>query len=394
MTELPVAHPLTYVRHLTEKIGPRGSATPEEAQAARYVEQVLRSFGLDAWTESFEAGRSVWLPYALALALALAGALIYYAFGWPGALPCSLLHALALWGMYAELNFTDNFLRRLLPRGKSQNVIARIPPAGPALQDVVLIGHLDSGRTPFLFRSVPLLLTFVILSILAFFNLASGVIIYLAGAILGWAVPGWLFWPGALLSAGGVLFCLEAELSPYSVGANDNASAVGVNLSLAERLSRSPLKNTRVWVLFSGSEEVGCYGMAAFLTKHRDELREAYFINLEGVGIGALHYASREGMLRPYPSHPALIALLQRVGERRPELKAEIFVVRAGYTETGVVVKNGLRGITILGISPPGVMAYWHQRGDTADKLEEETLSRAHELTWELLGCVSVLGQR
>jgi hypothetical protein len=158
-----------------------------------------------------------------------------------------------------------------------------------------------------------------------------------------------------------------------------------VNLSLAERLVKEPLQRTEVWVLCSGCEEVGCYGMLAFLEAHKGELGRAYFIDLEGVGVGRMYYASREGMTRAYRSHPELVAIAEQVAARRPGLMAGPRVLPAGYTETGVVVKEGLKGITIVALSPQGFLPHWHQPGDTVDKIEEEALAQAHELVWEMM---------
>jgi len=52
-----------------------------------------------------------------------------------------------------ELGFKDNFLRRMAPDGASQNVHAVVEPAGEHRQDLVLIGHIDTQRTPLIFRT-------------------------------------------------------------------------------------------------------------------------------------------------------------------------------------------------------------------------------------------------
>ncbi len=386
---LSIAHPLTHIRYLTEEIGPRGSTTVGEAKAAEYTWKTLRAFGLEeVRVEKFESGRSTWRPYALALVLALLAVIIYPLLSPWSALVAALLCVAALRGMYAELNFDDNPLRRLLPKGWSQNVVGIIPPTGEVRKHIVLIGHLDTARTPFLFRSVPLLIIFVILVFLVFLSLGVNILLYLLGALTAWS---WLYsasWVGAIVQLIGLLFCLEADLSPYTVGANDNASAVGVVLSLAERLSQEPLERSQVWILCSGCEEVACHGVAAFLADHGEELSGAYFIDLEGVGIGELHYATCEGMLKKYPSHPELIAVAEGVAVRRPELGGRPFVIRAGYTETGVVIKRGLKGITLISLNSSGFLSYlpyWHQREDTLDKLEEGALTRAQEFLWEMM---------
>jgi Zn-dependent M28 family amino/carboxypeptidase len=190
----------------------------------------------------------------------------------------------------------------------------------------------------------------------------------------------------------GPVFAVQAELSPYTQGANDNASAVGIILALARRLVQTPLKHTRITALVSGSEEVGCYGMLHYLAERKtanvSDLRPVRFINLEGVGCGRLHYAVSEGMLKPYPSHPDLVRLVGEVAARRPDLGGQPIVLRAGYTETGVVVKRGLMGITLVGMEQGGLfksLPYWHQQEDTLDKLDGQALDHAEEFVWEML---------
>lgn len=50
--------------------------------------------------------------------------------------------------------------------------------------------------------------------------------------------------------------CIEADRTPFTAGANDNASAVGLVLTLAEALVKQPLQHTRVWLACTGCEEV------------------------------------------------------------------------------------------------------------------------------------------
>jgi hypothetical protein len=381
---------MAHIHYLTEVIGPRGSTRPEERQAAEYARGVLHGLGIEeVRVEEFESARSTWRPYAVCALLALLAAAVYPLAGRASALAAALLSALAFYWAYRELNFDDNPIRRLLPKGKSQNVMGIIRPIlpsdGEAQKKVVLIGHLDSHRTPLLFRTTLLVCVFMAVVALGFLSLAANALLYLLGALTGWPLFYTLSWGLAGLALIVLLLCLQADLTPYTQGANDNASAVGVNLSLAERLVKEPLQRTEVWILCSGCEEVGCYGMLAFLEAHKGELGRAYFIDLEGVGIGRLYYASREGMTRAYRSHPELVAIAEKVAARRPELMAGPRVLPAGYTETGVVVKEGLKGITIVALSPQGFLPHWHQPGDTVDKIEEGTLAQAHELVWEMM---------
>jgi hypothetical protein len=51
---------IDYVRRLAQTIGPRGSTTPQEAEAARYAPDVLQEVGLEPATETFHTEAFVW----------------------------------------------------------------------------------------------------------------------------------------------------------------------------------------------------------------------------------------------------------------------------------------------------------------------------------------------
>jgi len=125
--------------------------------------------------------------------------------------------------------------------------------------------------------------------------------------------------------------------------------------------------------------------MVEFLRHHGEELREAIFLALEGVGIGQVHYSAREGILWPYPTPPELIGLAEEVATRHPHLEPRPVPLRGGYTETGAVIAAGLRGMTVLYLTPEGSFPYWHQRGDTFDKLDPAALDQAADFVGELL---------
>ena len=65
--------------------------------------------------------------------------------------------------------------------------------------------------------------------------------------------------------------CIQADRTPFTAGANDNASAVGLVLTLAETLRTAPLQHTRVWLACTGCEEAQHYGAIDFFRRHRSE---------------------------------------------------------------------------------------------------------------------------
>ncbi len=384
---------LSLIRRFASALPHRGSTTPNEAQAAQHIRRLMREMGVrDIELQRFRGGVTLWRPYLVCLLLGLLSAAIYPLSGLPTHLLAALMSFEALACLYRELNFGDNWVRRILPKGDSQNVIGLIPCQGEPRAEVVVVGHLDSGQTPLLFRSQLGLLLFVVLATLTAVSLAVNTALYAAAVFVGDAALLDLEWIGTLIQGVALVFALQAELSSYSQGANDNASAVGVVLALTQRVVQHPLRHTRFTALVSGSEETGCYGMANYLAVREAandaDLRRARFIDLEGVGRGRLHYATREGMLRPYPSHPELLRLAREVAAKRPELGGQPVVLRAGYTETGMVVKHGLMGITLVGLERGELfesLPYWHQSEDTLDRLDGEALDRAEDFVWEML---------
>ena len=388
-TRSQIFSPLMYIAHLTQDLKHRGSTTANETKASVYVRRVLVKLGVPTVeAQRFHGAVKLWRPYILCLILGLLGAVAYSLAGTATQLLAALCSALAAWWIYREVNFEDNPARRLLPTGNSQNVIGTIPPAEDVRVKVVLVGHLDSGQTPLLFSSSWILPVFVLLSLLTVLSLVANAVLYTCGALSGASVWYEWSWIGTAIQALALLFAMEAELSPYTEGANDNASAVGVVLSLAQCAAENPLQHTEIWTLLSGCEEVGCYGMMNFLKAYRQQLEDAVFINLEGVGCGDIRYAKSEGTFATYRSDPYLLDLAAHVAHRRPDLGGQACVLRAGYTETGVVAKYGLRGITLLTLKSNGIfnyMPFWHQRGDVFERLDEPTLHRVREFVWEMV---------
>jgi len=383
----PAARCLEHVRHLSLDIGPRGSTTAAEAAAAAYAWDVLDKLELSPRIQRFTSAASLWRPFALAVTLALLAVAVYPLAGSATAILATLLVATALVSAYLELNFTTNPIRWLLPKRPSQNVWAVIPPAGAPSQRLVLIGHLDTHRTPFVFRSPLHLKVFQVLVAAGFASMAALVLLYIAGSIIESDIIYLISLAPAALLILNLIMTVQPDTTPYTPGANDNASGAALVLALAERLKEKPLANTEVWAVNSGCEEVGYYGATAFLREHREELKEAYFIALDtvaGPGSGPC-YITREGMTRPYRSDPGLVALADQIATDRPDLGAYSKVMRLGSTEGAIGIKNGLPSLTFVNLRPDGVLPYWHRPDDVFENVDADVLARTQAFVWELL---------
>ncbi|MCK5247309.1 hypothetical protein KAR02_10435, partial [Candidatus Bipolaricaulota bacterium] len=169
---------MDHVRYLAEKIGPRGSTTPEEKAAADYVYGQLACMGLQPTMEGFRSARSAWLPAALFWSIVLGAGFLSLGAGRIVAIVALILALTGLGSILLELSFRPNLLRWVLPKGQSQNVWARIEAEAEARDRVVLVAHLDSHRTPLVFSSdcwvrwferlVPIGMAFAVLLIATF----------------------------------------------------------------------------------------------------------------------------------------------------------------------------------------------------------------------------------
>ena len=378
---------MDHVRHLVEMIGPRGSTTAEEKEAALYSHKRLAGFGLLPTTEPFRSARSAWLPAALFWSLVLASGFIFLGGGWLRAVIALVLAVTGLASILLELTFRPNLLRWVLPKGESQNVWARIEAKSEARKQVVLVAHLDSHRTPLVFSSrtwvrwferlVPIGMAFVVLLIVIF---ALGIVFPLP-----WLQP--LAMGLMVVALGMLILMLQADFTAYSPGANDNASGIGVVLSLAEQLVENPLEHTAVWIVLTGCEEVGCYGSDHFIRRHRNDLGSAAWITIDTVGSygGVPVFLSQETFLSTAKSDEQLLETMRDISQRHPDLHAHEISMKGSYTDGAIGFKHGLRVLTLESHQADGTLSNWHRPTDTIDAISPECMQATESLIHQFL---------
>jgi len=360
-----------------------------ERHASEYAAEEMRALGAQhVRIERFKGVPSTYRPYALAFVAALLGTLAAWLVGgrW-GLAAAAVLSALGAWGMGAETDFAANWMRGLLPKADSQNAIGVIRPAGPALRRAILCAHLDTHRTPVFYSSNAWTLLFSFLVGAAFASMVVGLGAYGLGAVLAWEGARWIGLAAATMELFALGLCLHADFTRYSPGANDNASGVGVVLGLANRLFTEPLRQTEVWLVFTGCEEVASYGVAAFLDAHAAELGEdAVYLILDEVGLGRVGYLTADGLILKRRTHPRALELARRAASALPDLELGEHVGIA-YTDALVATKRGLIALTVDALPPPGAdeSMHWHQMSDTLEHVDPKSLEKAHAFVWQVL---------
>lgn len=390
MNEPESSHPavsrwLKHVRFLSVEIGPRGSTREGERRGSEYAHREFERLKLQPVWETFKSARSIFHPHLLGSLLMLLAFALYPLAGRTTAILAAALSLLVLVSELQELSFVNNLFRLLVPKGDSQNVFAVIPPSGEHQRDLVLVGHIDSQRTPLIFRTRTWVRMYDRFTTVAFVGFILQVVLYTLGAVFAWS---WIWYASIFSALCAFLLaamCLEAESTPFTAGANDNATAVGMVLTLAEQLKKQPLSSTRVYAVVTGCEEVQHYGMIDFFRRHRHELKEPRAVIFEMLGCAGPAWTTREGIIIPFRADPALLALAERLAAAHPGWQAYASKISGGNTEMSDAVRFKVPAIPIFGLKPDGEAPYWHQRGDTFDKLDPDVMQRTWEFTLALL---------
>ena len=381
---------LHHARHIATRIGPRRAATSEEKQAADYAQRQLQQLGWrDVRMETFSAAASGWLPLTIIFSLAVWGVFACWSLFYltrtsiVGALLAAGLCLLALVLLYLEVTLRDHPLRRLA-RGTSHNTIGHLAPTGLIKQRVVLVSNLDTVPAAPVLKSPRRARVFRVVFYVGAASLVGSVVLYLLGGLNLWE---WAFvFAGilALLQSAVIIQSLRADHGELTSGANNNASGVGTVLALAERLRGAPLHNTEVWVACCGSHTSNGSGLRELLRHHDAELRAAWFIGFEGVGVGdrlvAIH---REGWLRR-SVHPAVRDLIARAAAAQPDRPIE---TRATSRNTVVAAAlwRGRKSVCLDVYAKRNDIPYAYQLDDTVEQLQLSALDAAQEFGWQLL---------
>jgi hypothetical protein len=380
-----VAEWLGHIEALAAGIGPRGPTREGERRGAEHAKAAFQAAGLSPVWETFRSARSIFHPHLAGSLLMLAAFALFPVAGRISAAAAAALSVLVIASELLELGMRGNPLRALIPQGQSQNVFAVIPPRGVHERDLVLVGHVDTQRTPIFFRTPRWVKVYDLFTTVAFAGFLWQAVDFILAAIFSWT---WA-WPAALPGAASAALlaamCIEAESTPFTAGANDNASAVGIVLTLARHLARTRLERTRVLAVVTGCEEVQHYGMADFYRRHRAELKDPRAVVFEMLGCAGPSWLEREGIIVPFRSDPALARMLERLAAENPSWGAYPSKISGGNTEMADALRARVAAVTIGGVTRDGILPNWHQRQDTVDKMNRDVMTRTWEMTMALI---------
>ena len=355
----------------------RPSASAGERRAADWLRDEFAAAGArQVRVEAEPAHGGYWWPIGLLNAAALLGS--------RSRVPAALLGGLGAAAIYDDVGGGRLwFRRRALPRRSTFNVVAEAgDPDGE--RTVVFVSHHDAAHTGLVFhpalpriamerwpeqharadQSVPIM-----------YGVFLGPLLTALYGLTGLRV---LRAAGRFFAAGATAAMADIGARGVVPGANDNLSAVAVNVALAHALRHDPPPGVRVILLSTGAEESFMEGMQGFMRRHAAELapERTEFVCIECVGSPHLCVVEGEGMLRmrmySERSRDALAAAGRAAGV---ELRRGLRTVAA--TDALIALRAGYRTCTLGGVDDTKFPANYHWPSDTPANLTWESVERA-----------------
>jgi hypothetical protein len=125
--------------------------------------------------------------------------------------------------------------------------------------------------------------------------------------------------------------------------------------------------------------------MIDFYNRHLQELKNPAALVFEMLGCAGPAWLTKEGIIVPFKADPTLVKLAERLAGEHPEWEAYPTTISGGNTEMADALRCRIPAITITGTRRDGVWPYWHQVGDTFDKMEPVIMEKTWNLTQAMI---------
>jgi len=372
--DLPSKHAL----NLSRKLGSRGPGSDIESAAASYILHSMSDISENVNMETFSCWKSDWNGISLVCVLGLLSFALYLT----SYLASVLLSVFSVLIFQME-TYSWAVFSRISPRSPASNIFCRIKPKDEIRRRVVLVANYDTPKSSIFGRSKlsRAFRAFYFLSFISFLVITGLALFGFLGSLAEihrkFLLCAWLSCcPLAFYLLIFTLAIVSTEIfGDYTAGANDNASGVGVMLSVLAAISSNPLEYTEVWGLASARAYAGGRGMVAFLGRHRRQLKDAFIINIDHPGRDKLSVVTREGTILGFRPSRKLLRLVKKVSGSVKGLNLSKAKCRVKKSDAMVALARGYKAITIGGFSG-GTFTGWRNTDDVFDHLDRISLDK------------------
>lgn len=141
--------------------------------------------------------------------------------------------------------------------------------------------------------------------------------------------------------------------------------------------------DTEVWFVALGAQESGNAGINQFIEAHREELRGAMIVSLEGLGAGTLGYGNTEGVFKKHSPSTRLKRFLHTASQA-----TGISLVQSDQTwrnsTANAAMAAGLQAVSIMGLDG-NKPALYAQSDDVLENIDEELMKQNADFVMEFL---------
>lgn len=240
-------------------------------------------------------------------------------------------------------------ISRILPKDKSQNVVAVKRRGERSRARIILVAHYDTARMPLVdnppfeywLTGLPMLL------------LTAIIILGTMITVPGLPLPSWLGFVALLLLlpllAGAFLMVYQENWG--TPGYQDNAPGVAVMDYCFRQLASELPGGAEVWTVATGCRTAGNAGLLSFLELYGGEIREDYLINIDLTRVGTLAYLTGEGYSKPLAADRDLV-LAAAIHCRDNPLGLSAHGGKYFTTEAYPALVRGYKAISVVSLSP------------------------------------------
>ena len=141
--------------------------------------------------------------------------------------------------------------------------------------------------------------------------------------------------------------------------------------------------DTEVWFVALGAQESGNAGINQFIEAHREDLRGAMIVSLEGLGAGTLGYGNTEGIFKKHSPSTRLKRFLHTASQATGISLAQSDQTWRNSTANAAMAA-GLQAVSIMGLDG-NKPALYAQSDDVLENIDEELMKRNADFVMEFL---------
>lgn len=393
-----------FIEYFCDEVGPRPPCSEQEAKAAKLLKKKFDEYCDKTSLENFTCRPAAYkwvfrLPIILYI-LSVSSYIFSTYFGLKAsATPLGLTLPSPVWGAdlvyhllfllaalvvsafsilvtVGSLMYTRETVDLVFPKRSSTNVVGKIMPKEKVKKLVLISGHHDSnwefplikkfGSKYVTVQAIPVILNYVLLPILLF-KMAT----HFLGVTLGLHIETIII--AVLVAPIPIMLYIYPNLVSKTpvMGANDNLTGMAVCYEVGKHISNQEFrpKETEVWLVSFGCEEIGDRGSKQFVKNHYQELKGAYHVNIDMVGEKESTLCIVEKEVRTLVKlSPEVIQKLKSIFEK---LKIKVKTVSIdAYTDAMSFAKKGLKSASIVALGPSKFPKYYHTTNDIPENLD------------------------